>query len=87
MYVSWFIRLFTIPPAQITHSVFALLLTLISNVVQNAQFRAIVLEHVSAKPGTGNTASFANCSAFATDVSAFFPCLADYTDPNFQRPS
>ncbi|KAJ7826188.1 hypothetical protein B0H14DRAFT_3467818 [Mycena olivaceomarginata] len=55
------------PGPATTQIVLALLPTLISNVVQNAQFRAIVLEHVSAKPGTGNTASFANCSAFVTD--------------------
>ncbi|KAJ7683150.1 hypothetical protein B0H14DRAFT_3535393 [Mycena olivaceomarginata] len=34
----------------------------------NKQFRAIVLEPVSAKPGTGNTASFAKCFDSATDI-------------------
>ncbi|KAJ7813061.1 hypothetical protein B0H14DRAFT_3478420 [Mycena olivaceomarginata] len=50
-----------------TNSVIALLPTSISNVVPAAQFRAIVLEPVSAKPGTGNTASFAKCFDSATD--------------------
>jgi hypothetical protein len=40
----------------------------ISNVVPDAQFRAIVLKPVNTKPGTGNTTSFAKCFDSATDI-------------------